>query len=106
MPSGLRLNSAKSLFPDVQILRCTQNDIGVTQLNTISQAEDHRVPVQNYPQLRKSYDSFTDRDFAKSPCLSGPDDQLAFGMAASVDGEHRPQHQSGGDQAGPDSQGS
>src|ERR671919_2658992 len=31
------------------------NDIGVTQLNTISQAEDHRVPVQNYPQLRKSY---------------------------------------------------
>src|ERR671919_3080711 len=32
------------------------NDIGVTQLNTISQAEDHRVPVQNYPQLRKSYD--------------------------------------------------
>src|SRR5919106_2326168 len=29
--------------------------IGVTQLNTISQAEDHRVPVQNYPQLRKSY---------------------------------------------------
>src|ERR687892_2560864 len=31
------------------------NVIGVTQLNTISQAEDHRVPVQNYPQLRKSY---------------------------------------------------
>ena len=28
--------------------------LGVTQLNTISQAEDHRVPVQNYPQLRKS----------------------------------------------------
>jgi hypothetical protein len=24
-------------------------------LNTISQAENHTVPVQNYPQLRKSY---------------------------------------------------
>jgi Na+/H+ antiporter NhaD/arsenite permease-like protein len=29
--------------------------IGVTQLNKISQAENHTVPVQNYPQLRKSY---------------------------------------------------
>jgi hypothetical protein len=31
------------------------NGLGVTQLNTISQAENHTVPVQNYPQLRKSY---------------------------------------------------
>ena len=31
-------------------------ELGVTQLDTISQAEDHRVPVQNYPQLRKSYE--------------------------------------------------
>jgi hypothetical protein len=30
-------------------------DIGLTQLNKISQAENHTVPVQNYPQLRKSY---------------------------------------------------
>jgi hypothetical protein len=35
--------------------RNPENVIGVTQLNTISQAENHTVPVQNYPQLRKSY---------------------------------------------------
>jgi hypothetical protein len=45
------------VLPLAHTLAVSQNDIGVTQLNTISQAEDHRVPVQNYPQLRKSYDS-------------------------------------------------
>jgi hypothetical protein len=29
--------------------------LGVTHLNTIYRAENHGVPVQNYPQLRKSY---------------------------------------------------
>jgi hypothetical protein len=71
-PSGIAA-SAPRHFPDTQrppafptlhsspicyfpsTLHAAFIPVGVTQLNTISQAEDHRVPVQNYSQLRKSY---------------------------------------------------
>jgi Sec-independent protein translocase protein TatA len=42
--------------PSIRVDPRFSNDIGVTHLNAISQSEEHRVPVQNYPQLRKSYD--------------------------------------------------
>src|SRR5918996_1177746 len=51
---GITLNPA-SCKAGTTTLAVLISVIGVTQLNTISQAEDHRVPVQNYPQLRKSY---------------------------------------------------
>ena len=53
---------AKVLISDIIL-------IGVTQLNTISQAEDHRVPVQNYPQLRKSYLKYNSQNFSNRPVV-------------------------------------